>query len=157
MAYLFLAAVTALTDLGIKETIEKTDSFRFPRELEGTKGMIMLHKNHNDGLPFGILREKAQLVRQLPLVMASAVAGILAWLYPRKGYVPEKLGLALVLGGGFSNLVDRMRRGYVVDYFSIQWKALKKVVFNLGDICIFLGAFIMVAAELVENIWEKNQ
>ncbi len=157
MAYLFLTAVTALVDLGIKETIERTDASRFPRELEGTKGIIMLHKSHNDGLPFGVLREKSELVRQIPLVTASAVAGILAWLYPRKGYVPEKLGLALILGGGLSNLVDRMRRGYVVDYFSIQWKALKKVVFNLGDMCIFLGALIMAAAQLLETIGRRDR
>ena len=152
MAYLFLTAATALVDLGIKETIEQTDDSRFPRELEGSKGMIMLHKNHNDGLPFGFLREHTQLVRQIPLVMASAVAGVLAWLYPKKGYTAEKLGLALVLGGGLSNLYDRLKRGYVVDYFSIQWKALKKVVFNLGDMFVFMGALMMVAAELVETI-----
>lgn len=157
MAYLFLTAVTALVDLGIKEVIEKTDGEKFPMELEGTKGIVMLHKNHNDGLPFGFLRERTKLVRQIPFVMASATAGIFAWLYPRKGYVPEKLGLALVLGGGLSNLTDRMRRGYVVDYFSIQWKALKKVVFNLGDIFIFLGTFFIVVSELLETFKGEKQ
>lgn len=156
MAYLLTTAVTALVDLGIKEAIEKTDDSKFPRELEGTKGLIMLHKNHNDGLPFGALRTKPKLVRQLPLAMFSSAAGIFAWLYPKKGHVAEKLGLALILGGGFSNLADRLRRGYVVDYFSIQWKALKKVVFNLGDMAIFLGSFLMMLAQLPELVRQEK-
>ena len=152
MTLILLIAAVVLMDLGIKDTIEKADASEFPKELERTKGMIVLHKNHNDGLPFGTLREKKELVKQTPLTVFSAACGAFAWLLPRKGYGTEKLGLALVIGGGFSNLYDRMKRGYVVDYFSIQWKKLKKVVFNLGDICIFLGAFMMLAGELMETI-----
>ena len=44
----------------------------------------------------------------------------------KKGRVLEKTALTLVLAGGASNLYDRLKRGYVVDYFSIQWKKLKK-------------------------------
>ncbi len=155
MAFLFLIAAVVLIDLGIKETIEKADPSVFPREVQETKGLFMLHRNHNEGLPFGMLKEKKELVKQIPLTVVSAVAGIFVWLYPRKGYVARKTGLALVLGGGLSNLYDRLARGYVVDYFSIRWKQLKKVVFNLGDICVFLGAVILLAAEVVETIKEK--
>ena len=66
----------------------------------------------------------------------------------------EKIGACLVLGGGISNLYDRLKRGYVVDYFSIRFKKLKKIVFNLGDICIFLGAGILLAAQIVESVRE---
>ena len=62
----------------------------------------------------------------------------------------------MIIGGGLSNLYDRMKRGYVVDYFSIRWKGLKKVVFNLGDICVFLGAAILLAAELARTIKEES-
>ena len=52
----------------------------------------------------------------------------------------NKLSLALVIGASLSNLYDRYVRGYVVDYFSLRFGPLKKVVFNLGDIFIFLGS-----------------
>ena len=64
-----------------------------------------------------------------------------------RGRILEKLALTLTLAGGVSNLYDRMKRGYVVDYFSFQWKALKKVVFNLGDLFIFAGAFLMAVRD----------
>ena len=45
-----------------------------------------------------------------------------------------------------------MIRHYVVDYFSIQCGKLKKVVFNLGDIFVFLGSGILFGAEFIKEI-----
>ena len=61
----------------------------------------------------------------------------------------EKLALTLTLAGGVSNLYDRMKRGYVVDYFSICWKFLKRVVLNLGDVCIFAGAVLYMVSQFI--------
>ena len=61
MGLFLLIAAVLLIDLGIKDTIEREDPSVFPKELEGTRGMIMLHRDHNDGLPFGILRQKKEL------------------------------------------------------------------------------------------------
>lgn len=141
-------------DLGIKDTIEDTDPSVFPKELEGSHGTIILHRNHNDGFPFGLFRNRPELVRGVPLVITSALAGAFFWLYPQKGHQAEKLALSMILGGAMSNLYDRLIRHYVVDYFSIQWKSLKKVVFNLGDICIFLGTAILLLTELLRDLKE---
>jgi len=75
----------------------------------------------------------------------------LCFLSAQKGYRAEKAGYALVLAGGLSNLYDRLRRGYVVDYFSIQAGFLKKVVFNLGDLFIMAGAAVLTVKSLFEN------
>ena len=45
-----------------------------------------------------------------------------------------------------------MVRGYVVDYFTIEWKFLKKVVFNLGDMFVFLGSAVFVLAQAVGSL-----
>lgn len=147
-----LVLLILVLDLGIKDTIEEADGSAFPKELEGTGGWIMLYKNHNDGFPFGFLRNRPELVKNVPLVITSAVAGIFLWLCQRKGNTVEKIGFAMILGGALSNLYDRMVRHYVVDYFSIQWKGLKKVVFNLGDMFIFLGTGLMFLMELIRTI-----
>lgn len=149
---MFLTGLVLLipaVDLGIKDIIEGTDSSAFPKELEGSGGMILLHKNHNGGFPFGFLKDRPDLVRGVPLIITSAVGGVFLWLCSQKGHTAEKVGFAMVLGGALSNLYDRLVRHYVVDYFSFQWKWLKKVVFNLGDIFIFLGAGMMLALELI--------
>ncbi|MCI8789255.1 MAG: signal peptidase II [Lachnospiraceae bacterium] len=49
-------------------------------------------------------------------------------------------------GGAFSNTYDRWKRRYVVDYltFNVRWKPLGRVVFNLSDFCIMIGALCAV-------------
>ena len=46
-----------------------------------------------------------------------------------KGNKALKTGLAMLLGGAFSNTYDRLKRKYVVDYFSfgVRWKWLSRM------------------------------
>ncbi len=82
------------------------------------------------------------------LALCGQVRGTLE----RKG-LPQKeldggrgLGAGLLLGGGLSNLWERIRHGRVLDYLRFP-KApgpLKKYTYNLADLAIFLGAVLMV-------------
>lgn len=150
--YGWLIGGLAALDLGIKNEIERQEDESFPRDLACSKGLIRLHKNHNDGFPFGFLKEYPELVKGIPFMVASAVAGAFGVLLLRKGSTAQKAGLAMVLGGAVSNLYDRFKWGYVVDYFSFQKKGLDKVVFNLGDMCIFLGSAVFMLAEAASGL-----
>ena len=133
MIYGWIIGGLAALDLGVKSVVEGQEDETFPRELPSAKGLIKLHKNHNSGFPFGFMKER-----------------------PDKGKTGEKLGLSLVMGGALSNLYDRVMRGYVVDYFTIEWKSLKKVVFNLGDMFVFLGSAVFVLAQAVKSLEEAG-
>lgn len=151
----FIAGLAAL-DLGIKSEIERQEEDTFPRDLPCAGGRIRLHKSHNPGFPFGFLKEHPMVVRELPLMVVSGAAGALAVYMTRKGSLLQKLGLSLVIGGAVSNLYDRIRRGYVVDYFTIQWKRLKDVIFNLGDMFVFLGSLLFLIGEAASWILEEK-
>ncbi|MDD3252678.1 MAG: signal peptidase II [Lachnospiraceae bacterium] len=155
MLFVTLVLLLAAVDLGLKWLIERQEAETFPRPLEHTNKKIMLYQNHNAGFPFGFLEKYGELVRVFPLVVISALGGVLGYLIPRRGHIGEKLGLAVILGGALSNLYDRYVRRYVVDYFSVQIGALKKVVFNLGDIFVFLGTGILLFLEIWTEIREK--
>lgn len=150
----FFAFGTALAclDLTIKNQVEEQKAADFPRELKGSRGLVWLYRNHNPGFSFGVLKENPKVVEQVPLCITSALAGIWTYVMGKPGRFAEKLGLTLALAGGASNLYDRMKRGYVVDYFSIQWKGLKKVVFNLGDMFILLGAVLTAAVGIFDAV-----
>ena len=124
-------------DYFCKENIEAQKPEDFPRDMEKSHGKIRLYRNHNDGFCFGVKKEKKELV-------------ILTWLLCRdEGRKADRIGFALITAGGLSNLYDRLKRGYVVDYFSIRCKYLEKVVFNLGDFFIFAGSALIAASDLL--------
>jgi signal peptidase II len=54
------------------------------------------------------------------------------------------VGLALILGGALSNLVDRIRAGRVVDFLDIYYRAYHWPSFNLADSAIVVGAFFLI-------------
>lgn len=50
------------------------------------------------------------------------------------------VGLSFIFGGAIGNLIDRLRDGYVTDFFAIRWT--KNLYYNLADWFIFIGALI---------------
>ena len=48
----------------------------------------------------------------------------------------------LIISGTISNLIDRIYRGYVIDY--IQINIFNFPVFNIADICIVIGVLILI-------------
>ena len=155
MLYIGIIGILAALDLFIKQAIEQQNESDFPKELQKSGGKILLYKNHNPGFSFGYLKDRPELVSMIPLSVASFIGGMLASLLKSKGKTAEKLALSIALGGAISNLYDRLIRHYVVDYFSIQYGKLKKVVFNLGDLYIFLGAGLIIIIETIRTFKER--
>jgi signal peptidase II len=56
-------------------------------------------------------------------------------------------GAALLVGGGASNLVDRLTNdGYVVDFLMISLGGLRTAVFNVADVLVLAGAVTVVVS-----------
>ena len=111
-------------------------------------GRIRLELLHNPGVMLGVLGKNPRLVLVINSVLLGMAAGELARLSNGEKETMAKAGLALLIGGGASNLIDRMKRGYVTDYFSIKvggkMKKLQNVVFNCSDFCVFAGVLCYV-------------
>lgn len=87
----------------------------------------------NPGAAFGILENKTWFFIAVALALLAGVA----YLYPRMpaNQPMVKLGAGLLVGGAIGNLIDRVRIGYVVDFFDFRiWP-----IFNVADICIVCG------------------
>jgi signal peptidase II len=95
------------------------------------------------------LEDKAQIVKMISATLAGILLIIFAFVIPKKGNYLLKLGVSLLLGGALSNVYDRLTRGYVVDYFS--FKFLKKIVFNISDILIFIGSLFITIHSLFKK------
>ena len=64
------------------------------------------------------------------------------------------VSLVLVSAGGLGNLIDRVLNGYVVDF--IEPLFIKFAVFNFADICITVGAFMLIGFEIYEIVRETK-
>ena len=142
-----LSGVAAfLTDQFFKSQVEK-DKIETGRQYFGD--LITIKKSVNKGLIMNNLEEKPRWV----LSWVSAMFGMTAYIYlltlGKKNRKIKRLGLALMVGAAASNLYYRIKKGGVTDYFVI--KGVPKIIFNLSDIVIILGAVISVIGEIVGN------
>lgn len=82
----------------------------------------------------------------------SVLMAVLLW----KNYFPGKVGkfaLSLILAGAVGNLIDRALMGYVTDMF--QTAFINFAVFNVADICVVVGGFLLVFYVLF--LWDKDR
>ena len=143
MGYLCIAALIFAGELGIKNYVEKKRNAGEEKEI--CKGRILLRKYHNKGACMNLGEKKSNVVAGLSLILTTALALVFLFTLTRHANGWLKAGLSLLLGGAFSNTYDRLKRKYVVDYFSfgVKWEPLRAIVFNISDFCILIGALII--------------
>lgn len=141
-ACVFLIAAIFFEDLWIKNRIEAEAEENFPKELVG--GKLLLRRYHNIGAMLNLGAARTAAVRAVSVVLTILVTGVFLLSLGQRGNNTLRLGLALLLGGSFSNTYDRLKRKYVVDYlsFGVRWKWFRAIVFNLSDFCIIIGALL---------------
>ena len=82
------------------------------------------------------------------ILIGVGLLAAIVWLLRGAGNRPfvESVGVALLLGGGLGNLIDRLARGRVVDFLQLRAGPLHTGVFNLGDLAIVAGVLIWASA-----------
>lgn len=142
MVWISIMTAVFLADLLIKDQAEKHLSDKAVREVAGDK--ILLRKIHNAGMACNIGEKNPELVKKGTFSLWTLLFACYLRLLRKPGKNAAKLGGALALGGGLSNLTDRMTKGYVTDYFSlnVKWERLRRLVFNISDFCILIGTIL---------------
>ena len=97
--YEWIIGSLAVLDQAVKKEIEREEDAAFPRDLPCARGWIRIHKNHNPGFPFGVMKENPDLVKGIPALTASAVLGALGMLLLRKGSRGRRSGCPWFLPG----------------------------------------------------------
>lgn len=136
-----------MADYLVKNKIER--SLEIGEKIYMLKEKVILTKLYNKGAFLGFLQNHQEIVKNISAVVTSVSALYFLIRLACKSNKCEKLGSAMILGGGLSNTYDRIVRKYVVDYvsFTSRWKRLRSVVFNISDFCIFIGTFFFVVGK----------
>ena len=119
-------------------------------------GLLRLTHVTNTGSAFGLLRGQTEF---LILVSIIGVLGVLFY-YRANGRESALLrySLALLLGGALGNLTDRLARGAVVDFISVQvWSDYYFPTFNVADSALTIGLFALAFYVLRNRATEKKQ
>lgn len=97
---------------------------------------VRLRKYHNYGMANDTLRKRPMLVKIIGVVVVSFLAVVFLFMLTLKGEKAGKWGLALILGGGLANLLERFVHGYVTDYlqFRVPLACLRKLIYNVADL-----------------------
>lgn len=113
------------------------------------KGAVILTKHHNRGAAFNTGEKRPEIIKCISVILTAAAAALFVCSFGLAGKKMMKWGLSLLLGGAFSNTYDRLKRGYVVDYFrfNVPVKKVSNLIFNVSDFCIMLGAALVVLGE----------
>lgn len=101
----------------------------------------------NKGAASGILSRHPRILKIISAAMLCFCALELGKERHREKITIAGIGYALLLGGGLSNFMDRVRTGSVTDYIRFPEFPVKKIsnlVFNLSDFSIFAGVFCLL-------------
>ena len=58
--------------------------------------------------------------------------------------VLSRLSLSLIIGGAVGNILDRLFRGYVIDFLDFYVGNFHWPFFNLADSCITVGVILLL-------------
>ena len=110
------------------------------------KGLLSLTHLRNNGAAWSIL-EGQQWFFVLTTVIVLAVA-IWFWLknLSKNWYA---IGLTLIISGALGNFIDRVRQGYVVDMFQLDF--INFPIFNVADILLSIGFVVLFIGILIEK------
>lgn len=136
--YFLIFVCIAIIDQFTKYIVIKNIQYSY--ELEVVKDFFYLTHVRNKGAAWGIL----QNYRIFFLVITGVVVFCMLYFMTNEKNSYAKVMYAIIIGGAIGNFIDRLFRGYVIDFFDFYIGSYHFPTFNIADIFITLGAIMIV-------------
>ncbi len=140
---LLTAAIFAFENFVKQNREENTENKEY------LNGNIQITTYHNYGAFLNGGDKKPFVVKMVSVLLTLGLTVLYILTFTHYGKKQLRVGLALLLGGAYSNTYDRIKRGYVVDYLNFPKLPgrIKQIVFNISDFCIMIGACLIVVKQ----------
>jgi signal peptidase II len=153
-----LVLIVAIAVIAIDQAVKYLVSNSLPlgsawSPLLGANPFFQIVHVANTGVAFGLFKDLGVVFIIVPLIISGIIL-----LYARRLRADQKfmaVALGLTLGGALGNVIDRLRLGYVIDYFDIGVGALRNAS-NFADWSIVLGVILLSVATLLEDRKQKQ-
>ncbi len=143
---ILLIIVDQMTKISIKDYLQ-------------TKGSITIIENffnltyvENRGAAFGIFQNGQIFFVAIAVIVV--IAG-LYFLHRAKTTILGKISVCMILAGAIGNLIDRIRLGYVIDFFDFRF--IWSYVFNFADVLVVVGTFLLCLYIIISGKDETNE
>ena len=101
----------------------------------------------NTGAAFSRLQGKMALLIAVSLILSAVCIGVI--ISRKLDSVLGDISLVLISAGGIGNLIDRVARGYVVDFIDLN--TIHFAIFNVADSCVTVGVVLFVIFVLMRE------
>jgi signal peptidase II len=108
---------------------------------------ISIYYTRNKGVAFSLfdgVGGTRWALAGVQVLLVIAIIVIMVALMRRQARIPILVAIALMLGGGIGNLIDRIAYGSVTDFISVG----SFPVFNVADSCLTVGSALLVISLL---------
>lgn len=137
--YLFYAAVLIFVDQITKMWI--VANLKGKENIVWIKNVFELEYVENDGAAFSSFSGKQAFLLILTIVILAFVIFEFIRIPEGKKYIPLRITFMLLVAGAIGNMIDRVRQGYVVDFF--YFVPINFPRFNVADIYITVAAIMI--------------
>ncbi len=144
------AAALVLLDWRIKQLVVEQLKGSSARSL--IPGVLSLEYVENRGMAFGLLQDSRVFFVVVTVLVLIALLAVYRAIPEKKRFRPLSAGVVLIFAGAVGNLIDRVKNGYVVDYFRLDF--IRFPVFNLAD-CYLTWTAAALAVLLI--FYYKNE
>lgn len=136
MYYMIIAALIIILDQFTKYLIQS--NMDLLQSIPVWEGIFHLTYIQNFGAAFNILEGRQFLLIAVTMILNAAIL-IFIYIKRNSSHWSLLLGLSFIAGGGIGNLINRITKGYVVDFFDFHiWP-----VFNISDIFVCIGCGLL--------------
>lgn len=146
--YIFVTFLIIIIDQLTKFLINQ--NINYLKSIQIIKNFFYFTNAHNNGAAFSILSGYNLLFISVTLIAICLI----------DKYIEKNISFYILLGGIIGNLIDRLIVGYVRDFLDFRIFNYNFPIFNISDICICLGIFLIIIKTIKEdkndNKWRKR-
>lgn len=113
--------------------------------------VLSLFHLHNTGAAWGMLAGNKLLFYAVTIVV---VISLHFWILTKETSTREKIAYVLIISGALGNFIDRVRLGYVIDMFQLEF--IQFPVFNVADIYLTIGVVLFLMDALHQEFFKKH-
>ena len=104
----------------------------------------------NSGIGFGLFQIEQAFAYNLITVMILLINLLIIYLLVYAKDI-QKIFFAMILGGSLGNFFDRIYYSAVPDFIDLNYNGYHWFVFNVADIFITIGIFLLIFSEILKK------